>query len=119
MESHNPIIRPILKSDIVAYRGSVFEQSFRGIAVELDDKVIGVAGVLHTDTLQAFSMIKDELRKYPKTLVKAGRYFREILAKYESPIYAIASPDEENSEGFLEHVGFKQYNGRLYRWPIQ
>ena len=84
--------------------------------MELDGEVIGVAGVLHTPVLQAFSMIKDKLRDYPKVLVKAGKVFRDILNKYDSPVYAIASPNEKNSMRYLEVVGFEQFDGRLYRW---
>jgi len=116
MTQTNPVIRPIRKNDVIAYRGKMYNESFRGLAVELDGEVIGIAGVLHTPVLQAFSMIKDEMRKYPKSLVKAAQYFRTILAEYDSPVYAKPSPDEKNPERYLEYVGFKRFNGSLYEW---
>lgn len=114
-----PTIRPISKADVIAFRGSPYKESFRGIAAELDGKILGIAGVLHTHPLQAFSEMSEEMRKYPKQIVKAAFQFRDILDAYESPIFAIASPDEKNSSGFLKHVGFEQYKDEVYRWLIR
>lgn len=115
-----PLIRPITKADVFAYRGEPYSASFRGLAVELNGEIVGVAGVLHTPVLQAFSNIRDELRKYPKTLVLAARKFREILAQYDdSPIYAIANENEKNAPGYLEYVGFEHYHDGVYRWPTR
>lgn len=113
------ILRPATKADIIAYRGKPYEESFRGIVAELDNEVVGVAGVLHTSPLQAFSNIRDVLREYPKTLILGVREFRKILNSYDSQIYAIANENEKNSTGFLEYVGFEHFNKRIYRWPIQ
>lgn len=112
-------LRPAKKADIIAYRGKPYAESFRGIVADQEGEIIGVAGVLHTSTLQAFSNIKDELRKHPKVLVLAARKFRDILNSYNSDIYAIANENEKNAAGYLEYVGFEHHHGSIYKWPIQ
>ena len=110
------VIRPATKEDIIAFKGTPYEQSFKGIVAELDGKIIGIAGVLHTEQLQAFSTITDEMRKHPKALVLAARKFRDILNSYNIPVYAVASEDEKNSIGYLEYIGFEYFSGRIYKW---
>lgn len=112
-------IRPANKADIMAYRGKVYKESFRGIVAEIDGKVVGIAGVLHTQPLQAFSNVLPELKKRPKALIMAAREFRKILNSYDSPIYAVADEKEKNSTGYLEYVGFEPYQKRIYRWPTR
>ncbi len=114
-----PVIRPATKADIVKFRGKPYRESFRGIVVEIDGEIIGVAGVLHTEVLQAFSTIKDELRKRPKLLVTSAKIFRDVLRSYSCPVYAQASDKEKNAAGFLEYIGFEHYQGSVYKWPIQ
>lgn len=112
-------LRAANKADIIAWRGKPYRESFRGIVADLDGEIIGIAGVLHANQLQAFSEITDELRKHPKTLVLAAREFRDILNSYDYPIYAQASEEEKNSAGFLEYVGFEHYQKRIYKWAQQ
>jgi len=112
-------LRPANRKDVIAFRGESYSESFRGIVAELDGEILGIAGVLHTNHLQAFSSIKDKLRKHPKMLILAARKFRNILNSYDYPIYAIASENEKNSIGYLEYIGFEYYQGRMYKWPTQ
>jgi hypothetical protein len=109
----------VQKRDIIAFKGENYNDSIRGLVVELDGEIIGIAGVMQGQCLQAFSSISDTMRKYPKSLVKAAIYFRSILSKYEAPVYAIANPDESNSKGYLEYVGFEHYDGSIYRWQTR
>lgn len=84
--------------------------------MDLDGEIIGVAGVLHTPFKQAFSSMTDEMRHYPKTIMKVGHKMRKILNSYNEDIYAVASDREDNSKAFLERVGFKHYDGEVYVW---
>lgn len=114
------ILRPAQRDDIIAFRGEPYNDSFRGIVVEEDGDILGIAGVMHTPVLQAFSSITDRMKKYPKMMVRAMREFRKILRKYDgSTVYALANENEKTAPGFLEHVGFKHYQNEVYRWEIQ
>jgi hypothetical protein len=118
MESKNPNIRALRKSDIIEFYDEPFPESVRGLAVELDGVPVGVAGVIHTNPLQAFSTMRDDLRKYPKTIVRTARQIKIILDSYNSPIYAYADEDEKNSVNFLKHVGFDQLDDGVFKWQM-
>jgi predicted transcriptional regulator len=111
------LLRSAQRADVIAFRGEPFDQSFRGIVADKEGEIIAIAGVLHTDHLQAFSSIKEPMRKSPKSLILGARIFREILNSYGREIYAFASEKENNSAVFLEYIGFKHYHGRIYLWP--
>lgn len=113
------LLRRANKLDVIEFMGKPFSESFKGLVAEKEGRVIGMAGVLHTDQLQAFSTITDEVKKHPRVIIKAIRMFREILNSYDTEIYAIASEKEPTSMRFLEHVGFKHHDKRIYVWPIQ
>jgi len=115
----NVQLRPANKADIIAWRGEPYRDSFRGIVADLDGEIIGIAGVLHSTQLKAFSEITDELRKRPKMLILGAREFRNILNSYDHPIYAHASEEEKNATGYLEYVGFEHYQKRIYKWAQQ
>ena len=115
----SPVIRPASRADVIALNGKSFDASFRGIAVEIDGKVVGIAGVMHTPSLQFFSQFSEELRAYPNSLIMAARMMKEILGQYSSPVYSIADENVDSSIRFLEHIGFEHYEGRVYRWDKQ
>jgi hypothetical protein len=119
MASKNPILRPATRADVIAMEGKLYGASFRGIAAEIDGKVIGVAGVMQTQNLQLFGSLTREVRHYPKMLITAARMLIEILNQYDSPIYAMPDEGVKNSARFLEYMGFKHYHGRIYRWLQQ
>lgn len=117
--SKTPEIRPANKADVLAFQDHVYRESFRGLTVRLDDEIVGICGILHSQPHQAFSVITDELRQHPKAIMKASRLFKDMLNRYEQAIYAIASDKERNATGFLEHLGFNHVEGKVYQWPIQ
>ena len=116
MELKKPNIRMLKKGDIEALYGKPFPESVRGIAVEIGDDVVAVAGVIHANPLQAFSNMKDPLRKYPKTIMKTARRLKSILNLYETTIYAFADQEEPNSRNFLKHIGFVEIEDGVFKW---
>lgn len=116
MASENPKVRPLTESDIREFYDEPFVQSLRGLAVELEGKPVLVAFVLNTEPPQAVSWIKDDLRKYPRAIIKAAREFAKILKRYPCDVYAMADEDESNSENFLKRIGFKHWHERAYIW---
>jgi len=118
MESKKPNVRALTRNDLLAFYGEMFSESVRGLAVELDGEPVAVAGVIHTNPLQAFSQIREPLRKYPKTIMKTARRLKSILNVYESPVYAFADKDEKNSVNFLKRVGFIQLEDGVFKWVM-
>jgi len=76
-----------------------------------------LAGVIRTTPLQAFSrVIRSDVS--PKDIVRLVRLMRELLSKFDTPVFAIADTQYETSETFLMSVGFKPVDGteRLFQW---
>jgi len=112
-------VRPVGKADIVSFYGHSYDKAMKGIVVESDNEILGIAGVLHTSPLQAFSSMKEELKSHPKYIILAARKMREILNSYDYPIYTKASESEDNSMRFLKYVGFEYLYQRIYQWPAR
>ena len=110
-------IRPLTQDDLSWFVHMGF--TVRGLAVELEGEVVGVAAILHSKPIQAFSKMDDKLRKHPKTIMKVIRAFKKIISSYDSPIYAIANEKEYNSTKVLERIGFEflcdSKQGRYYK----
>lgn len=118
MGSGNPSIRPLQRTDLSEFYNEV-PRSVRGLAVELDGRTVAVAGVMMNSPLLAFSFLRDELREYPVTIMKTGKKFKEIMAKYKSDIYAEADPEEKNSQAFLTRLGFERIEEEMFVWRNQ
>lgn len=112
-------VRPVAKEDIISFYGKPCDKAVKGIVVESESGILGIAGVLHTAPLQAFSSMREELKNHPKYILLAARKMREILNSYDYPVYTQASENEDNSMRFLEYVGFKHLYQRIYQWPIK
>jgi hypothetical protein len=113
----NAHIRPATRKDVIDYLGKPYRESFRGIVADKGGKIIGMAGVIHTEHLQAFSNFSQEMKEDKRAMVLGIRKYREILNSYSSTIYALPSKKEETAASFLMHVGFEPYNEELYKWP--
>ena len=114
MQSKIPLVRPLKRNDLGTFNH--YGYSVRGVVVELNNEVIGVTGILHSSPLQAFAVMTDELRKYPKTIMKVILSFKDIMQHYGTPIYAKCSETEKNSRKVLERIGFELIEGRFYKW---
>jgi len=124
MKSKTLTIRPTVATDLQQLNIETFGVSMRGRTIELDGKPLGVGGVLHQEMPQAFSTMSDELRKYPKTIVKFITSFETMLKKHYTTVYAVASSKEKNAAACLTRAGFEYMNTdsngqEVYRWQIQ
>ena len=90
--------------------------SVQGIAAELDGEVIGVAGVAYSKPMQWFSVIRDELKRHPRCMVKAMRQMRVLLDDLDVPVFATSDEDEDTAHEFLTHVGFIEIDKGVYQW---
>jgi hypothetical protein len=100
--------------DVVEVKGEPFKHSFRGYAAEVNQRVVGIFGVLHTHPPQLFSELTKEARLYPFGFGRAGRLAKELIETYDSDVYAYADPTQGASERFLEHIGFSKVKGSLF-----
>jgi hypothetical protein len=114
-----PIIRPVKASDLNKFYPEMGLLTVRGWAFDLDGEAIGVFGLMYTTPVQAFSTIDDELRKYPKVMIKATRLLASIMNTCGHEIIALANEDEPTSMRFLAHIGFVRTHERYFKWQIQ
>lgn len=81
------------------------------------DKPVGVAGIIHTTPLQAFSVLDFDTKENARFIVEVVREFRELLRQYEPlPVYAIPATDRDTAAAFLRYVGFEKIEDGLFRW---
>ena len=89
------------------------------MAVE-DGKVYGVCGIHTIDTgIVLFAKLTDELRHYPKLILKQGRELVKVALKKNLPLYAKADCEIEASVRYLERLGFKRMYGEVFTWQQQ
>ncbi|MES9841226.1 MAG: hypothetical protein ABW134_11790 [Candidatus Thiodiazotropha endolucinida] len=108
-------IRPITHADFIEMTGDAPTHSLRGYACEHEDRIIGIAGVLHSRPLIAFSLLKPEIKSNRRVIVEAIKRFRDLLKSYDAQIIAIPDEREETANRFLKHVGFK-LDGGYFVW---
>ena len=116
-------IRAAKRSDVLELCGQSYPESLKAIVVEEDEKPVAIAGVLHTEPPQCFSVMLDDARKSPKTIVRVGQQMRQLLDSYSVTVYAIADLRENDAPRFLRFMGFTYFKttsqGELYRWQPQ
>lgn len=79
--------------------------SVRGVTAVIDGRVVGVAGVTLCDTPEAFSVFSEELRAFPKSIMRAGYALRDIVKTIDRPVYSVADKSVGASERFLSRLG--------------
>jgi len=109
-------------TDLTNLRVDTLGKTLRGkvIADKETGEPLGIAGVLHTEPYHAFSLMTDELRDYPKAIVKFIREFGSFLQQHYTAVYAVPAAYEINSRSCLELAGFRYLYtdnyGDVYRW---
>lgn len=115
-------VRYATKADIEGYNGGPPFHTMRGVCVEIDGEIKGIAGVYRTDGGQmVFIDMDDELVNHPRVIVKAARMVLSLCERY-TRVLAFADPEKETAERFAEHFGFTptggvSEHGKVYvRW---
>ena len=110
-----PHVRPLNRDHLDLFNH--YGHSVRGFVIELDGEVVAIYGIMHTNPLQAFSVMDDKLKPYPKTIMRAILSFKKIMAHYNKPIYAKPSVQKKNSKRVLARIGFEPTDeGEFYVW---
>ena len=102
-----PVIRIATPEDLADFYGEIPRFTHRAYAAVLDGKTIGIAGLIYQRPGAPpyfFADMKEEGRRFPKTLIRGAQ---TMLAAFGRPgIPAIADPDERCSAKLLRHLGF-------------
>jgi hypothetical protein len=96
----------------------------RVLVVDLEGELLGIAGlVYHPGQMLAFSSMKDEMRRYPVTIMKVAKRMAQMIERHGRSVVAVASNTAKNSDAFLQRVGFEfigeTSDGRVYRWQTR
>ena len=121
MTNKRPSVRAARPSDFEKIYDRAPPVSMRAWVAELDGEVIGMAGhYLEQGCVMVFSTMKDKMRDFPITIMRASREFMTTLAKSGLPAMCVASSDECNACAFLERLGWvhagTSEDGEVYTW---
>tara|TARA_Y100000310_G_scaffold320331_1_gene376677 strand:- start:1245 stop:1592 length:348 start_codon:yes stop_codon:yes gene_type:complete len=100
-------IRPATRDDILAFYGRLHDHTVRAWVGILDEKIIGLGGVLfYRGSLVAFAEFTEEARRFPVTLVKACRAAVNSIGR--APIYAVPETGRREEIRLFEILGFRR-----------
>jgi hypothetical protein len=102
-------IRPTIAADLPHVIDVPLPYRIRAVTALRGDEVLGVGGIGYRPdgTVIAFAAIKDELRKYPAALHRAGLAGVAMMrASGAKPILAEAQDDNPAAAPWLERLGF-------------
>lgn len=114
-------LRAAKRGDYELLYGSPPKWSMRAITAEIDDIPVGIGGYFFgTEGILVFSIVKDELRKYPYAIYKGARQIAKMVKDSGLPVIAYADPKIDRAGPLLEHLGFEYVNtssrGEVYTW---
>lgn len=112
-----PIIRPARAEDMDAFYEKKNQGTMRALVAELDGKPIAIGGIMYQDgKVVAFSQMKEEMRKFPMTIMRGAKAITKLLKG--SGAIARASDQEKHAPKLLSHLGFETLDARsrTYRW---
>lgn len=103
----SPELRPATAKDIAAFYGKPPRETVRAIVAELNGEPVGIAGIAHKNgCLVLFCDLKPEMRKFRKSIVKAGRQLMSMTKG--RTVRSVADPNIPGSGRFLEAIGLKR-----------
>jgi hypothetical protein len=112
---------PATQKHVEEFYGKMPIRSVRAVVGLLDGKVVGIAGVfLDRNHVVAFSEMKEEARRYKKTILRAGYMVYDIMQKY-NVVFAVANPQEKGARRLMARFGFRfvEINSageEVYQW---
>jgi type IV secretory pathway VirJ component len=112
-----PSIRPATRADLEAlYGDEIKPYTYRAWAAVLDGEVLGLAGMVYADDeVTVFSHgIEGAIEKYPVTAARMTVMVMKAIKGHTCK--AEANEDIENAPAFLERLGFKHLDGKVWLW---
>lgn len=120
MKSKKAEIRAARQSDVNELDFPTYGKSIRAYSLIIDGEVAALAGIMHTNMNQAFSVNTEKADDHPVMKFKLAKKLVELMSNYANPVYAIASDQYYTSDALLQRIGFRldeiNEQGRLYKW---
>jgi hypothetical protein len=104
-----PIIRRATVADYREFYGKSPEITVRGIAGELDGRVLAFGGIARQRGIPyIFFDMKEEARPHKKAIVKGAFALLQMIGELPPglPVSAVANPNEKTAPRFLTRLGF-------------
>lgn len=109
-------IEPLTAERFSSFYGFMPESLVRGVAMEVDGRIEGVAGILFCGNFwYGFADLLEGCRARKRHVVKAIREMRRIMGSRRLPVIVSRDDSEDTSEGFLSHIGFEE-EGEVWRF---
>jgi len=104
------------RDDVAQWFDGQVPATMRALVLEDGGKIIAIAGITSMGaTAQAFSDVKNEARPHRVALARMSLAFRSMLDAVSVPVLALCNTDEPTSPGLLSHLGFRPYEGAVWR----
>lgn len=108
MTKSNIEIRPSTMADIEAFNKGPAERTARAFSVFRDGELVAIAGVtIEPSRIVAFSDIKEGVSAPKTTVWRTAKELLKRIQGFNLPIVAISSQNINNSDRFLECLGFQ------------
>jgi len=107
MKRDEIIFRQTTRATAKEFFGRTPSSSFNGYEAVLNNKVVGIAGIMYCHGFRMlFSEMTEEFRPYKREVAKAIRILEGIIIKLPYPIVAIAYKKEPFAKKLLIKLGF-------------
>ena len=100
------------REDMEAFYGKPMTRSFVAIKGEVDGEVRGIGGAMWDGYWYAFMDVREDYSARPREFVVGVRRAMELLDK--RALRLVATPEREESIGFLEHFNFSAIAPGVY-----
>lgn len=107
-------IRPATAAEVRSFY-PVVGVPVRLVALEVDGRVLGVAGLAWCeDGVTAVSALTPEARTYPAAIIRGAHIVQAMAEEMRCDVHASADPDAPMSGRLLGHIGFENTGGGEY-----
>lgn len=108
------MIRPATRAEVLSFY-DVVGVPVRMIAMEVEGKVLGVAGLAWAhEGVTAVSAIRPEAKRHPKQILRAAHLVQAMAEEMACEVYADPDPGHTGAARLLEHIGFEPREGGGY-----
>lgn len=105
-------IVPATQELTVQFYGFMPPKTIKAVAAVKENDVVGIAGIFKAGLVwMLFSDMKQDVLNDKRSMVKAIREIRKLVANTRIPVYAKADENAQGAETLISHID------RVYLWP--